>query len=56
MAMVPVSRGMPPPSRMPYFTCSASSRMCMWPGTISLKELITATKGFFMSSSSMPVA
>src|SRR5512139_2938349 len=50
------SNGTPPASRTHCFTYSPTLFRWTWPGTISTKELHTATNGFPMSASVTPVA
>ena len=50
-AMVLNSTGVPPASRMPFFTCSARARRCTLQGVTSVHVLATPMKGFSRSAS-----
>jgi hypothetical protein len=50
------SIGVPPASRMPRFTSSASLRWFQLHGVISIQQWATPTRGFVRSSSVKPIA
>ena len=50
-AMVLNSIGVPPASRMPALTCSASARRCTLQGVTSVQVLATPMSGFSRSAS-----
>ena len=50
------SIGVPPASRMPSFTCTASSRRWKLHGPISIQVFATPMSGFFRSASVKPTA
>ena len=50
------SNGVPPASRTPAFTASATWRRCICPGTTSLKEFTMPTSGRLISSGVSPNA
>ena len=50
MEMVLYSIGVPPASRTPFLTCSASSRWLKLQGMVSIQEWATPTIGFSRSS------
>ena len=56
MPMTPNSNGTPPASRMPCRIFSASSRRCLWPGTMSFHAFAMPMNGLPMSSSVTPTA
>ena len=53
-AIVLNSTGVPPASRMPALTCSASARRCTLQGVTSVHVLATPTSGFSRSASVKP--
>ena len=53
-AIVLNSTGVPPASRMPALTCSASARRCTLQGVTSVHVLATPTSGFSRSASVNP--
>src|SRR3972149_5942472 len=55
-AMVTNSREVPPPLLTPSLTRSARRSRCTLQGVASFQVLATATKGFRMSSSDIPIA
>ena len=56
MATVLNSMGVPPASRTPRFTCSASARSVKLHGIVSVHVLAIPTMGFAMSASVRPIA
>ena len=55
-AIVLNSSGVPPASRMPALTCSASWRRWKLHGPISVQVFAMPTKGFAIAASSRPMA